>query len=143
MRDRESLESAYYRAEYVVRSPQRKTIVRVGVMNHELDIILEESGYSNYAIISAHNPGSNRLSDAENTARHGRLLEELEVRRVPFWTAENLDPDAKWPDEKSVCVLGVEPEVAAEIGRTYAQAAVLIGSRGQSPSIFWLAGDGV
>jgi hypothetical protein len=47
-------------------------------------------------VISACNPHSQRLSDAENKARHQHLQVLIEAAQLRWWPARGRSPDANW-----------------------------------------------
>jgi RNA polymerase sigma factor (sigma-70 family) len=75
-------------------------------------------------ILSASNPAYRRLSDADNAARHARLLKVLErIATVEVAHALGRSSDNAW-HERSVAVWGLSSREAIALGRRFGQAAV-------------------
>jgi hypothetical protein len=75
------------------------------------------------ALITADNPGSERLASEENLARHRQLRSALES-----WTvleARNFDPQGEWPEERSLLVAGLGEADARALADRWGQNAWL------------------
>ena len=74
-------------------------------------------------MLTAHNPGSERLTDAENAERHAALCARLDDLGHPWLPALGTSPAGDWSEE-SVAVPGLGRETALALGRQFGQAAV-------------------
>lgn len=75
---------------------------------------------SNFAIITAHNPGNQKLNDAENRKRDEALYKELHNDYTLLRATGCLEGHC----EAGFAVLGLSLEEAAAIGRKYGQYAI-------------------
>ena len=79
-----------------------------------------------FAIVTAHNPRSERLSSEENERRHEELEKVLNERNAVFGPSVGESLDGEWR-EAGVIVYDVALEEALELGRRFEQHAVLYG----------------
>ena len=87
--------------------------------------LMNARNVSNAAIITAYNPLSQIQSAEKNQTVHTKLVETLKRRSVPLIDSINIDSLRAWPDEKSVCILGIDLETTRSIGRKFKQNAVV------------------
>ena len=80
---------------------------------------------SNAAIVTAYNPLSQIQSAKKNRTAHAKLIETLKSRSIPLIDSNNIDSFKVWPDEKSVCILGIDLETTQSIGQQFKQNAVV------------------
>ena len=88
---------------------------------HPVDVARQE-GRCVY-LVTACNPGGSQRSDPENAAANAELEAELSARSLPWLRAVGRDEASSWV-EPGCCVLGIDREQAAEIGRRYGQLAI-------------------
>jgi|SRR5579884_1751986 len=136
--DRAALEAAYRAAVYVVDAPDGPLSLHVGQTHPELDRLLTHGGVTSWAFVTASNPGSVRLDDADNAARRRALEEAVRRRGKRFLSGRGVAADGSWPAEESLFVLGVDDAEAAELGRRFGQAAVVCGAVGAAARLVWL-----
>ena len=74
-------------------------------------------------VLTACNPGSERVSGAENAGRHRALCARLDELGHTWLSALGTSPDGTW-SEQSVAVPGLDRETALALGREFAQEAV-------------------
>ena len=91
-----------------------------------------------FAIVTAHNPSSEKLSDEENERRHKELQEVLLKRSATFGPSVGESPDGAWREE-GVIVYDVALEEALELGKRFEQHAVLYG-QGERVALAWCDG---
>jgi hypothetical protein len=92
---------------------------------------------SRWAIITAYNPRSRALSDAENTDRDIALRHRLDRDSLLYFPALGISDAGRWTPEASVLVLGVSRGKAAALGRESAQSAIVWGKRGEPAELVW------
>lgn len=118
----EKLLKAYADALYRIES---ELDFKVGTYSAGLRALHDAHGARHSHFITAFNPRSQRLTDAQNAARHaelGRRLDELGAKRL---AAAGLDPQGGWPLEPGYLVFDLSPETALELGRAYGQNALV------------------
>jgi predicted ester cyclase len=88
-----------------------------------------------FAIITAHNPRSERLSDEENQERHEELEHEIQKLGLAYTPSTGESPDGTWIEE-GFAVFGIGLEGALELGCKYGQHAILWGE-GEKVALAW------
>ena len=91
-----------------------------------------------FAIVTAHNPRSEKLADEENERRHKELERVLLERGATFGPSVGESPDGAWREE-GVIVYDISLEGALELGRRFEQHAVLYG-QGERVALAWCDG---
>ena len=91
-----------------------------------------------FAIVTAHNPRSERLSDEANERRHEELEKVLLERNATFGPSVGESPDGEWREE-GVILYDISLERALELGRRFGQHAVLYG-QGERVALAWCDG---
>ena len=74
-------------------------------------------------VLTANNPGSEPLDDAENAKRHQMLSNQLRLDGHRSYPAVGTSPDGSWSEE-SVAVPGLDQAAALAYGRRFGQHAV-------------------
>lgn len=92
-------------------------------------------GGRKFAIVTAHNPRSQRLSSAENQKRHEALARDLNLLGLEHIPSTGESPDGSWVEE-GFAVFDVELEQALELGREHGQYAVVYG-QGERVGLAW------
>jgi hypothetical protein len=77
------------------------------------------------AFVTACNPWSVPLSEAQNRLRQAALETDLRVRGLPFFPGVGAPPSNGWPGEPSFLVLGAALESARALGVRHGQNAVV------------------
>lgn len=77
------------------------------------------------AFISASNPQGRLLTPDENAARDADLLARLAALGFRCWPGIGIDPAGEWPGEVSALIFGIAADQARELGRRYAQNAIV------------------
>lgn len=121
---------AYCRTDYRVELPNRYFSIHLGQPAVEVDELLRSAGHTCWTLITAENPRSERLSEAENAARCEQLRQRLERGGRPLFPTIALCPDANWPPEHGHLVLGLQESEALNIAAQFDQHAILCGQAG-------------
>lgn len=130
--NKHSFEPTYRRTAYRIRSDPPLAL-RIDEPNPALDRLLRERGVTTWAFITAFNPHSQPKSEDENSAADVRLYETLATAGYATLAADAVSDDARWPVERGWMVWGISRERACELGREFAQNAVVWGERGAAP----------
>lgn len=117
---------AYRAARYFVGSGADALELRIDVANEELARLLAAHGVSHAAIITAHNPGSRRVSDRDNARAESALRRRVLAAGYASVPSRGVDPAGRFPDEPGLLVLGIEAAAATTLAREFAQAAIVV-----------------
>jgi hypothetical protein len=118
-----NLKEAYEGTKY--RVFDFPVVIEIGKKSTELDALLRQHHASEWAFITAWNPYSKELPDAENSERHLQLAEM--VKSYPSWEGEGVGTDASWKPEKSLLILGIPKNEAIATGTYLEQNAIVYG----------------
>ena len=120
----EDLVLAYRKTLFVVLvAPE--LVVRVGESSASADALLSKFKAEGAVIISAWNPFSKELLEADNAQRESALMREVDRSGLAWASAEGRDPDGKWPSEASICVFDTSPTLADAWMRRFEQNAIV------------------
>ena len=140
MNDRRELEAAYRAAVYrVVDDPPID--LAIGRSSAAIAALLRWAGVAQAAIVTAHNPRSERASDASNAAADETLRAGLEARGYATRDTVAIDPNGEWPDEPGCLVLGMDEDNARVLGRAFGQNAVVVIDAGGRSRLVWCRDD--
>jgi hypothetical protein len=148
-----ALNDAYRRTAYMVDAPDDRLTIRIGDPHPALDQLaarlLGTDAPTTWCHITAHNPRSEALTDAENDRRTEALEEDLRELQATFhardgrslsWLpGEGRSPDGQWA-EAGFFVAGISPLTAWVLGARYQQNAVVTGSTGGAARLTWVVG---
>lgn len=136
---RDRLGAAYAATSYRVDAgPRGRFAIRIGEPSPGLDALLAAAGVETWAFVTAANPGSVRLADADNAARMARLLEAVRGRRLVHYPGTGTGDDRTWPAEPSLLVLGLDTAEAVALARRFGQVAIVAGRRGGVAGLVWV-----
>ena len=119
-----ALVEAYRNAIYEIEAESR-IILKVSEYSHSLEDLHERHKCSISALITACNPRSQILSDAENTQRMDALTTEIQALGYAHLPAIAKDPQGKWPDEPGLWVAGLTKNEAESLARSFEQNGLL------------------
>jgi hypothetical protein len=139
---RSELEELYRQAIYRVRLETGTLDLRIGVAARELDHWLLQRGAARWGLVTAVNPGSVRLGEAENGRRLARLEALLRRGGRELRPAEGLDPEGRWPPEPSFLVVGLPEAETLALAAAFGQAACVAGDLGSPPRLVFVAASG-
>ncbi len=122
-----ALDAAYRSTDYRAGD----VVIRVG----EIAPIDADS----WAFITACNPGSARLTPAENAERMARLEAEVRAAGFEFLHGKGVGRNGSWPPEPSMLILDIDEAAARELGRRFSQAAIIVGECNSPARLIWLA----
>ena len=96
-----------------------------------------QKGVECSTIITAHNPESQRLADADNDRRQQAMESELAQAGWTWVRTEARDPDEHWPIESGILVWGMDGQAATPWAQRYGQYAVVLIDRQGIPQLQW------
>ena len=121
---RANLLRAYAETEYhVLADPP--VVLRIGKYNEGLAELHRAHGVMCSAFVTAFNPYSEPLGDADNAMHEAQLMAQLHARGLPYIEGVGQHPSGNWPGEDSVLVLGIGRDAAAKLGAEYRQNAIV------------------
>lgn len=104
--------------------------IRVDRTHPELDRLLQGMTVPSWSFITAYNPRSQRISQAENDRRQAQLRDVIASRGWTMFQGAGIGDDGRWPAEPSFLVLGIARDEAIALGRQFEQAAIVFGEAG-------------
>lgn len=119
-----TLQAAFLETRYHLDGPDGFTL-EVGTRSEALAEAHRRHGVTCSAFVTADNPRSTPRSAEENDAAHARLIAELDERKLAWRPGVGQHPDGTWPGERSVLVLGLGRDGAADLGERWGQDAVV------------------
>jgi hypothetical protein len=139
---RTQLEAVYRRAIYRLLEGGSEVRAPIDLLvdgrSAELDRLLARHGATSWAFVSAANPGSKRLSAAENRRRTHRLAAAIARRGWTRYRGTGIDPSGGWPEEPSYLVLDAPLEEVAALAARFGQAAIVHGTAGGRARLRWI-----
>ena len=127
--------AAYQRTDYVIFEDDAETVVHIGQADAAIDGLLHRHGAESGTIITAWNPESVILSDAENAARETELWNWIGAQRLFALAAEGRDPTGAWQPEQSCLIFDIARDAVAALGRRYGQNAIVHLRSGAAPEL--------
>jgi hypothetical protein len=132
----DKLIEAYRATDYVLFGAGARDItLNIGRSSAEFDRVLDARGAATAVIVTAYNPRSIVLSDAENRARHGELVASIERRGYDYALGEGRDPTGHWKAELECVVFGIPLEAGLDLARAFDQNAIVFIRRGAAPEL--------
>ena len=95
------------------------------------------AGVERWAIITAYNPMSRELPEAENERRQRLLKEVLSVGGYSWLEAENIGKNGDWA-EASLFVTGADTKYIEALGIAFQQYALVTGGVGGAAELLFL-----
>jgi hypothetical protein len=132
------LEAAYRATTYRAFLPGGICDLRVGEPCEALRCWLETAGCRQFALITAHNPGSVVVDEASNAERQAQLECDLLEGNYEPYAGQNLPDAADAPVEESCFVPDLAPEDACALAEDYGQNAVICGGADGVPHLVWV-----
>ena len=126
MSNRSELIDAYLNTDFIIETPAGELIMRCGENDTAIDDLVQSFGKSECAFITAHNPGSRKLSVFENAHRHEMLLCEVRGMGCPHLPGRGVDRDGIWEPEESLFIIGISRTQAQELGHAFDQIAIVV-----------------
>jgi uncharacterized protein DUF3293 len=129
--DRVAVWEAYLRTVFIASDGDKKIEIRPGYHSESLDQLLRNRQASEWAYVTAFNPGSRVIPDEMNRARHQELCVAVRALRVHVLEGHGAGIDGDWPLEISLLVVGITLDHARALGRQFGQLAIVAGRVGE------------
>jgi hypothetical protein len=134
----ERLIAAYRATDYVLFVGDGHDVtLNIGEHNPDFDRVLDGRNATTAVVVTAYNPRSIVLSDAENRSRHAALTALLDARGHDYALGEGRDPSGAWKAELECVVFGIPVETGLEIARRFEQNAIVFVARGGLPELVY------
>lgn len=130
-----NLIEAYRAAIYEIDVAGSTLALRIGRLAPRLDQLLSEAGVSEGAVLTAYNPASIPLCEAENRAAHENLAREIRHRGLKFFSTRARDSHGNWPDEPGFLIAGVTREEATSLAHRLGQNGFVYVAPGIPPEL--------
>lgn len=131
------LDRAYRATRYEVTGANGAFVLRVDQPNAELAAQHAAAGVSCSVFLTACNPRSTVLTDAENARRNAALLLRLQAGGWPHLPAATIDPAGRWPVEAGFLVLGLTRAEGMALAAQFGQNAILVAAGEPTPRLVW------
>jgi hypothetical protein len=115
---------AYRGTDYIVWAESALTL-RVGVASDGLADLHRRYGVRSSAFVTACNPFSEVLTEADNVQRQVLLAKEVKWLGLRFLEGIGQHPSNEWPGEPSYLVLGLPLANASELAEKFGQNAMV------------------
>ncbi|WP_315124375.1 DUF3293 domain-containing protein [Comamonas antarctica] len=119
-----ALLQAYRETDYIVHAGP-DFVLHVDAPSAALAAYFQQRGIESGCLITACNPYSQPLSDADNQARQAGLEQALQQAGWKWVRAVGKHPENAWPPEVGCFVENMNEKTAGEWGRLYEQNAVV------------------
>ncbi len=137
MSERAQHERAYRAAHYCIVSGATRIDRRIGAVDPAADAALAAAGCrTHWAVLTPCNPGSRRLSAADNARRLARFRAEVAAHGWRTLEAVNHDSSGDWR-EPGLCLLDAPPAALRALAQRYGQRAFVEDRLGAAPQLRW------
>jgi hypothetical protein len=121
------LESSYRATSFRVDAPSGGIDIRVGEKHPRIDALLSKHNATEWAYITAWNPGSSPLSAEQNAVAQDELLQIIRNRGFALYEGDGIPDKEGWAPERSIWIAGISRREALEIGRKFGQNSIVVG----------------
>jgi hypothetical protein len=136
--DAAELATAYRATTYRVFLPGGHCDLRIDQPCQQLVDWLKDTGYPEFAIITACNPGAQRLAAEVNAERQSALECDLLEGNYEPYNGENRPDASDWPSEESCFIPDIALEDALALAEDYEQNAIVWGGTDGIPRLVWI-----
>ncbi|MGE5385869.1 MAG: DUF3293 domain-containing protein [Betaproteobacteria bacterium] len=134
----EGLAAAYAATTYCVFLPQGPLELRLEQANAALVRWLKDEDITAWAILTAHNPRSERFSAAENAERQSSLECKLLEQGYEPYVGENRADNGQWGAEETCFIPKISLPQAIVLARQFGQNALVFGEADGVPHLSWI-----
>lgn len=128
---------AYRETHYHVSAAHSFTL-QIGQTSPDLLDLFCEHGTDCAAFLTACNPLSQQVGNAENSMRQQNLETELTGLGLKFFKGVGRHPSNNWPGEDSFLVMGLRLENARALGNRFEQSAIVWADKDGEPQLVLL-----
>ncbi|MCF8239301.1 MAG: DUF3293 domain-containing protein [Saprospiraceae bacterium] len=127
------MSGAFLATIYTVDHPELE--IKIGQLHVDLDHLLRHRSCRSWAYLTAWNPGSIQLSEAENI--HRQILMRQDLQEWETFPGRGIPDSNDWTPEESLLILGIPFEEALRVSRKWEQLAFLFGEIGCKARLIW------
>lgn len=133
------LDRVYRATRYRVAGPGGDFFLIVDQPSAALAELHAAAGVAGSVYLTAYNPASRILPDAENVSRNQVLGQRLRAGQWRYCAGSTVDPAGRWPAEACFLVLGMAPAEGLALGAEFGQNAILVAEGEATPRLAWCA----
>ena len=119
------LVAAYMSTQYRAFTLNGDIVLRIGEPSRAIRRLIQSAGADGAAFLTAENPFSEQLCEAENHVRQRSLREDLVLLGATILEGAGQGEDPSWPAETSYTAIGVTHAEACQLGIKYQQNAIV------------------
>lgn len=108
--------------------------LKIGQANEALTVFLFDNNAFTWAFVSASNPFSIAITEAENQKRHQSLVDFVANSGLRYLEGEGKSEQGDWA-EKSLFILDISKREAIKLAQNFEQNAIVFGYFNQNPSL--------
>ena len=112
--------------------------LKIDVYSKALNQCFKYHNAKTCTIITAYNPYSKRITDAENIKKNIALLSEINKSGFNYLDAIGLDPQNEWEGEASFFIFNISQLEAQRMGNKYQQNAIVWAETDCIPRLIFL-----
>ncbi len=132
------LEASFLATTYCVDVRGERFDLRIGEAHPSFASWLNDEDASNWAIITACNPGG-QPTPLQNAARNEALRKSIETLGWRYVSARNRADGGRWPDEPGFCIFDAPESQVCALAAGFGQAAIVVGSNGDAAgTLVWV-----
>ncbi|CAA0097376.1 Uncharacterised protein [BD1-7 clade bacterium] len=124
-----ALHQAYTDTLFRVSFSTQTFDLKINQPNHEFERFCLANAIKTWAIITAWNPCSQKLSDTINHERSLSFLNQLSLSGFDIATALGIPSNSDWEPEESYFIYNISKESALKIGHIWEQHAIVFGDK--------------
>ena len=128
---------SYHATIYTTNTPNAFHI-KIGERNTALNEYLAANKFESWAYITAENPFSKKLIEAENNVRNEKLEKEINQKGFSYLAGKGIPESMEWTPENSFLILNISLNQARMMARDYHQNAFVFGSLTVTPELIIL-----
>jgi hypothetical protein len=117
--------AAYMSTQYRTFTLNGDIMVRIGEPSSAMRRLIQSAGADGAAFLTAENPFSEKLCEAENQVRQTSLREDLMFLGAIILDGAGQGDDPTWPAETSYTAIGITLDEARGLGTKYQQNAIV------------------
>lgn len=135
------LDAAYRATTYFAEFGHGRVAIRIDRRSPALDRQLLTSGCTDWAFVSACNPGSQPLPEKQNHDRHAQLIKTVSTMGFIWHNGQGVPDQPGWQPEPSMLILGIQPEQALKLAASFGQKAIVAGAAGLLARLYYVHGN--